>query len=217
MKAMKADKKTDDAVTQAAVDEVLDQASAVEEVRPGVWMEARRPSLLDALQRLRGRLFFALPRLAAESFYVVVDTSRSGKPESKRAVKFREELGGCLWPGERIVPFAGRLVVEGPGSAYRFHFNWEGNGKHAAWTADFREPECPIIPTRRSSMRMILRTPSPRSLTEVGMAHPVVVECIPDPADRYASLHFCNRKLTSRVPQEVVEELKAEAVKRRAT
>lgn len=216
---MKADNKMDDAAAQVARNEVLDQTSAagmVEDVRASVWLKERRPSLLDALQRLGGRLVFALPSVALESFYVVVDASRYGKPESKRAMLFREELGRCLWPGERLVPFAGRLVVEGPKDTYRFHFNWEGNGKHAAWTADFREPECPIIPTRRSSMRMILRTPSPRSLAEVGMAHPVVVECIPDPADRYASLHYCNRKLTGRVPREVVEELKAEAEKRRS-
>lgn len=49
------------------------------------------------------------------------------------------------------------------------------------------------------------------------MTHPVVMECIPDPADRYASLYFCNGKLIDRVPREVVEELKAEAEKRRAT
>lgn len=33
--------------------------------------------------------------------------------------------------------------------------------------------------------------------------------CIPDSTDRYASLYFCNRKLTRRVPREVLEELKA--------
>lgn len=152
----------DDAAAQAARDEVRYRACAagtVEEVQAGVLMKERRPSLLDALQRLGGRLVFALPHVAMESFYVVVEARRYGRPESKRAVQFREELGRCLWSGERLVPFAGRLVVEGQKGAYRFHFNWEGNGKRAAWTADFREPECPIIPTHRSSMRMILKIP----------------------------------------------------------
>ena len=188
---------------------LLWMSPAEEERRANVWMKGRRPLLLDDLQRLGRRQFFALSHTSTESFYVVVDASRYGKPESKRAMQFREELGRFLWPGERLVPFAGRLVVEGPEGAYRFHFNWEGNGKHASWTADFREPECPIIPTRRSSMRMLLRTPSPHSLVEVGMLHPVVAECIPDPADRYTSLYFCNRKLLDRVPREVVEQLKA--------
>lgn len=172
-------------------------------------MGSRRLQLLDNLQRYGHRRIFALPHTGTESFYVVTEGTRDKKPVPGRAVRFREQLQRCLSPGERLVPFAGRLVVEGPDGSYRFHFNWEGNGKHASWTADFREADCPIIPTRRSPIRMLRKTPSVRSLAEVGMAHPVVVECIPDPGDRYASLYFCNRKLTDRVPREVVEELKA--------
>lgn len=185
-------------------------ASPVEEERrPIVWMRGRWPLILDEFQRCGRRQIFALPHGQTESFYVVVEKPCSGKPTSERALRFREDLGRCLWPGERLVAFAGRLALEGPDGAYRIHFNWEDNGKHASWTADFREPECPVIPTHRSPIRMLLRTPSARSLVAVGMEHPVVAECIPDPADRHASLYFCNRKLTKRVPREVVEELKA--------
>jgi hypothetical protein len=124
-----------------------------------------------------------------------------------------KDLGRFLWPGERIVPFAGRLAVEGQKGAYRFHFDWEGNGNHASWTADFREPECPIIPTRRSSLRMLRRTPSERSLVTAGMGHPAVVELVPDPVERYTMLHFANRKLLRRLPRGLLEELKAAAGK----
>ena len=40
------------------------------------------------------------------------------------------------------------------------------------------------------------------------MFDPRVVACIPDLADRYASLALFNHKLTKRVPRDVVEELK---------
>lgn len=178
--------------------------------REGVLLRLRRPRLMDDLQRQGKWQFFSLLRTEKEVFYVVVEGYHSyGKPKAERATSFREHLTRVLWPGERIIPFQGRLVVEGPGGAYRFHFNWEGNGKHARFTADFREPECPIVELGRSSIRMLRRTPSQRSLVEVGMSNPAVVELVPDPAERYTLLHFANRKLRKRLPRALVEELQA--------
>lgn len=187
---------------------VLLFSAAEEERRPGIWMKCRRQHMLGELTQCGGRQFFALPHAPADSFYVAVACGRYGKPSSASAIRFKEDIARCLWPGERLVPFEGRLAVEGPGGAYRIHFNWEGNGKHASWTADFREAACPIVPTHRSSMRLLRRTPSARSLVETGMAHPAVVERVPDPAERYTLLHFANRKLEKRLPRALVEELK---------
>ena len=44
----------------------------------------------------------------------------------------------------------------------------------------------------------------------VGMFDPRVVACIPDPADRYASLALFNHKLTKRVPRDVDRGLRLE-------
>lgn len=189
---------------------VLLATPAEKELRPGMWLKCRRHQILDEVQRYGKRKIYALPHTLSESFYVVLECRRYGKPVAVRALCLKENLLHCLWPGERLVPHLGRLVVEGPGGAYRLHFDWEGNGKHAAWTTDFRDPACPIVPTKRSPHRMVRRTPSPRSLAAVGMGHPVVVACIPDPADRYASLHFRNRKLLRRVPREVIAALESE-------
>lgn len=189
---------------------VLWATPAEEERRANVWMRVRRPQLLDDLERRRGRQFCAFHRAESEMCYGVVEVERHfGKASPEEARRFRGDLRRCLWPGERMVPFPGRLVVEGPGGVYRFHFNWEGCGNHAQFTADFREEGCPIVELGRSSMGMLRRTPSARSLVAVGMEHPAVAELVPDPAERYTMLHFANRKLEKRLPRALVAELKA--------
>lgn len=189
---------------------VLWATPAEEARRGGIWLRSRRSWLMDDLQRRGHRRFFALLRAEAEAFYIVEDGGkRCGKPKAEKAASFREHLARALWPGERLVPFPGRLIVEGLGGSYRFHFNWEGNGKHARFTADFRESECPIAELGRSSIHMLRRTPSRRSLVDVGMEHPAVVELVPDPAERYTMLYFANRKLRKRLPKALVEELQA--------
>ena len=43
----------------------------------------------------------------------------------------------------------------------------------------------------------------------IGMFDPRIMERIPDPADRYASLALGNRKLFDRIPKEIIDELNA--------
>lgn len=180
------------------------------------WLKGRRQQLTAWLFSQGGIGIVALPGGETEARYAVVNAERYGKPTSDQATGFLSVLKKGLFPDETLELHRGWVTVAGPGGVYRIQFDWEGNGKHARFTADFREEGCPIVEFGRSSAVMAKRTPSARSLVEAGMEHPVVADCIPDPADRYASLHFGNRKLTKRVPREVIDELMAKAAKENA-
>jgi len=163
------------------------------------------------------RLISALPRMmtfrlfkpvAAECFYVVVLGQRyGGKPSASPAIRFMDVLRESLLPTEHLEFHNGRIVLVGISGTYRLHFNFEGYGKHAGWTADFRDPACPIVPLRRISIRMLRKQKGHSDTPPRGMFDPRIIACIPDPADRYASLLLGNHKLTERVPREILEEV----------
>lgn len=180
------------------------------------WLKGRRQQLTAWLFSQGGIWIVALPSGETETRYAVVNAERYGKPTPEQAAGFRSALKKGLFPDETLELHRGRVTVAGPGGAYRIQFDWEGNGKHSRFTVDFRGEGCPIVELGRSPAVMAKRTPSARSLVAVGMEHPVVAKCIPDPADRYASLHFCNRKLTKRVPREINEKLMAKAAEKNA-
>lgn len=182
--------------------------------RAECWMKCRRAQLTEWLLRQGGRQCFALPRTTVEARYVVVDHPHGyGRPVSAQAGRFRAVVRKGLFPGETLEPHRGWVTVKGPDGCYKIQLSWEGNGKHARFTADFREVGCPIIELGRSSVRMARRTESVRSLVAVGMEQPTVMELVPDPAERYMLLYFANRKLEKRLPRALVEELKAAKAK----
>lgn len=144
----------------------------------------------------------------SESFYVVVQRGRYGKLSESSANRFRELLSSELDAGEYLELHLGRIVICGQNGAYRIHFNFEGCGKHAGFTADFRDPSCPIVKLGRISIRMLRhQVRCARNSPPPGMFDPRIMERIPDPADRYASLLLKNHKLFRRVPRAIIEEL----------
>ena len=180
-------------------------------LRERTWMRLRRIDILDWIRqttRLGPSCLYALGEYGAESFYVLVGGGRYGKPESKMALRFRDALKDALYPDEQLELFRGRVVIAGPNEAYRIHFNWEGCGKHSGWTADFTDSECPIVPLGRISIRMLKKRVGEFKAFPIGMFDPRIMEMIPDPADRYASLALGNHKLAKRIPREVLEEFK---------
>lgn len=181
-------------------------------IRERTWMRLRRMDILDWIKQTTKpgpSCLFSLGEHKAESFYVLVGGGRYGKPQSKMALRFREVLKEALYPDENLELFRGRVVIAGPNEAYRIHFNFEGCGKHAGFTADFRDPSCPIVPLGRISIRMLRhQMRCARNSPPPGMFDPRIMERIPDPADRYASLLLKNHKLFRRVPRAIIEELK---------
>ncbi len=146
-----------------------------------------------------------------EAFYAVVWGRRySGRPSEQSAVAFMNALRDNLEPDERLELNCGRIVIVGPDNAYRIHFNFEGCGKHAGFTADFRDPSCPIVTLGRISMRMLRRQVGCPDAPPAGMFNPDIIACIPDPVDRYASLLLNNQKLAKRIPKTLREELSAD-------
>lgn len=186
---------------------LLTPATAV--ARNPAWMRLRKIDILDWLLKTlhpgpSGLL--SLCEQNAESFFAFVAGGRYGVPAGKTAVSFRNALKESLYPDERLELFRGRVVVAGPDGSYRIHFNWEGCGKHSGWTADFSDPACPIVPLLRISTRLLKKQAGGLKAVPPGMFDPRIVERIPDPADRYASLVLGNRKLRDRVPRAILEE-----------
>jgi hypothetical protein len=171
------------------------------------WVAKRRGQLAEWLRSEGQYHVFRLPRGVEEARYVVVDSWNYGRPTAERAARFLELLKSRLLPGESMELHRGWVTVTGPDGEGHVQVGWEGNGKHSRFTADFREPECPILELGRSSIRLATQTRSKRSLVAAGMEHPSVVELVPDPAERYTLLHFANRKLWKRLPRALVEEL----------
>lgn len=185
--------------------------AALGKVKSVGWLAKRRGQLAEWLRNEGKYHVFRLPRGVEEARYVIVDSWQCGKPTAARAVRFRELLKSQLLPGESLELHRGWVTVSGPGGEGHMQISWEGNGKHACFTADFRELGCPIVELGRSSIRLATQTRSKRSLVAVGMENPTVVELVPDPAERYTLLHFANRKLRKRLPRALVEELQAGA------
>ena len=180
-------------------------------IRERTWMRLRRIDILDWIQQTAKpspSCLFSLGEHDAESFYVLVGDARYGKPQSKMALYFREALKEALYPDEHLELFRGRIAIAGPNEAYRIHFNWEGCGKHSGWTADFTDPESPIVPLGRISIRMLKKHVEELKVFPLGMFDPRIMERIPDPVDRYASLALWNHKLTKRIPREVLDDYK---------
>ena len=185
-----------------------------EAVRNKTWMRLRRIDVLDWILRTskpRPNTCFSLCEHGAETFYSFLSGGWYGKPTSDAAIAFRDTLKEARFPDERLELFRGRVVIAGPNGAYRIHFNWEGCGKNAGCTADFTDPACPIVPLGRISIRLLRKRVVEFKTIPSGMFDPRVVERIPDPVDRYASLVLGNRKLTDRVPREIIAELKTQA------
>ena len=180
-----------------------------EDIRGSTWLRLRRQQVTEWFSQTNSKVgLICLGTHLAEDYYVAVHGPRYGTVTSSSAVRFRETVKETLFPDEKLEFHQGRIVLVGPGGAYKIHFDWEGCGKNAGWTADFRDADCPIIPLGRISARMLRRKYSRDRGFPVGMFDPRVVACIPDPGDRYASLALFNHKLTKRVPRDVVEELK---------
>lgn len=180
-----------------------------EDIRGPTWLRLRRQQVTEWFSQTNSKVgLICLGTHLAEDYYVAVHGRRSGTVASSSAVRFRETVKETLFPDEKLEFHRGRIVLVGPGGAYKIHFDWEGCGKTAEWTADFREPDCPIVPLGRMSARLLRKRRCRDRGFPVGMFDPRVVACIPDPADRYASLALFNHKLTKRVPRDVVEELK---------
>lgn len=180
-----------------------------EDIRGLTWLRLRRQQVADWFSQMVGKTsLFCMGHHWNEDYYIVVHGRKSGKTNSEAAIRFRNAVREISFPDERLEPFPGRIDLVGPDHAYTIHFNWEGCGKTAEWTADFREPDCPIVPLGRISARLLRKRRCRDEGFPVGMFDPRVVACIPDPADRYASLALFNHKLTKRVPRDVVEELK---------
>ncbi|MBR1836235.1 MAG: hypothetical protein IJ783_03005 [Kiritimatiellae bacterium] len=183
-----------------------------ESIQGLTWLRLRRNQVTEWIgQMYSGMFLYSLCRHGPEDFYVVCAGKRFEKPESVEAATFREALGQAMYPDERLETHRGRVVIAGPGESYRLHFNWEGSGKHAEWTADFREPSCPIVPLSRIPTRLLRRRGWGGGIVPVGMFDPRVVALLPDPADRYASLALANRKLKERIPRALFEELRCKA------
>ncbi len=182
-------------------------------IRERTWMRLRRIDILDWIKQTTkpgpSRLF-SLGEHNAESFYALVGGGCYGKPQSKMALRFREALKEALFPDEHLELFRGRVVIAGPNEAYRIHFNWEGCGKQSGWTADFTDPEAPIVPLGRISIRMLKKHVVEFKRFPPGMFDPRIMERIPDPADRYASLALWNHKLTKRIPREILDDYKTQ-------
>lgn len=182
-----------------------------ETVRNKTWMRLRRIDVLDWLLRTakpRPKACFSLCKHGAEAFYAFVAGGRFGNPTSDAAIAFRDTLKEALFPDERLELFRGRIVIAGPNGAYRIHFNWEWGGKHAEFTADFTDSACPIVPLGRISTWLLHKRVVKFETTPSGMFDTRVMERIPDPVDRYASLVLGNRKLADRVPREIIAGLK---------
>ena len=179
-----------------------------EDIRGLTWLRLRRQQVIDWFSQMVKQVGIScLGHHEAEDYYVVVHGRKSGTAASSSAIRFHDSVKEVLFPDEMLEFHSGRIVLVGPGGIYKIHFNWESCGKNAEWTADFREPDCPLVLLRRISIRQLRRLYPSEAGFPVGMFDPRVVDCIPDPADRYASLALFNHKLTKRVPRNVVEEL----------
>lgn len=176
------------------------------EERAEAWMQLRKKMLLEQFQAAGSLDYFPLWKSETEWCFIVFCSSW-GQGGSAR--ELCNQARSARYPDEQLECHVGWFSIVGPGEAYRFLFNWEVRGNHAMWIPDFREPDCPMVLSHRAAYRMALRAPQERSLVEVGLFHPTVVECIPGPLDRFVSLRLANHRLTERVPREVVEALKA--------
>ncbi len=182
--------------------------SADETARGQTWLRLRRIQIVDWFSQMaEGVWLMCLGHHGSEDYYIAVHGRRDGKTSSVSAIRFRSSLENVLYPDEHLEFHRKRVVIVGPGEAYKIHFNWESCGKHAGWTADFRHPDCPIIPLGRISARMLRKRYGRENGFPVGMFDSRIVESIPDPADRYAYLALFNHKLKKSVPRDVMEEL----------
>lgn len=180
------------------------------EKRAEAWMTLRKREIIPQIQKAKGFDVLPLGRTATELCFVVLVSEMTLWWEGNgRPSRLLELVTNALYPDERLECHLGWLSVVGPNGVYRLNFNWEVRGKHDPRIPDFRKPGCPMVRVRRATYRMSLRASQEKSLVEVGLFHPAVVECIPDPLDRFVSLRLANHRLTDRVPREVVEELKA--------
>jgi hypothetical protein len=175
------------------------------EKRAGAWLTLRKGMLLDRLQRAGGLEFRLFAQTKQELCYIAFRFPVQAKGS---AIDFVEFARAELWPDEKLECHVGWLSVVGPDGAYRLNVNWEDWGKHSQWIPDFSGPGVSVVLSHRASYLMALRAPREKSLVEVGLFHPAVVVCIPDPVDRFVSLRLANHRLTERVPREVVEALK---------
>ncbi len=182
--------------------------SADETARGQTWLRLRRIQIVDWFsQMVKGVQLMCLGHYGSEDFYIAVHGHGDGKTTSMSAIRFRCTLEDVLYPDEHLECHRRRVVIVGPGEAYKIHFNWESCGKHAGWSADFQHPDCPVIPLGRISARMLRKKYSRENGFPVGMFDPRITENIPDPASRYAYLALFNHKLKKSVPRDVLEEL----------
>ena len=184
-----------------------------EQLRGQTWLRLRKVEVLEWLFRSGAGChhIFHLFTHDTESFFVGSNQTRNGRPESPAAIHFREKVKEALLPDETLELHWGRVSILGPEESYRIHLNWEGCGRNAEFTADFRDPACLIVRHKRIPARVMWRRGLVGGIdpsAPIGMFDPRIVALIPDPVDRYASLCLFNHKLTERVPREIVEELR---------